>query len=391
MARPSRRPGPDLQNVTTGAMVAIVGVFSSFPIVLQGLTAVGASPEQAGAGLAAAAISMAIAGIVLAWWRREPVSCAWSTPAVALLAVSQPLADGFAGAVAAFIVAGGLITLAGLWPALARLVTSVPTALAQAMLAGVLAGLCMAPFRGLAEAPEVALPILLSWFVVGRVKRILAVPAAVLAAFGVTLWAHDFSLPMTGGWMSHPVWVSPVFSLEAILSLGVPLFVVTMATQNIPAVAVLRSFGYTPPPGPLLAGVGGISLLTAPFGNPATCLAAITASMCANADSHPDPSRRYWSAVMAGVFYSLFGFFAVAVTAVAALAPPMTLQVLAGVALLPVFASSASGALQAEQSREGAAVTFLVTASGITLWGLGAAVWGLVLGGIVLAVRHRKS
>jgi benzoate membrane transport protein len=378
---------PPLQTVWTGVVVAMVGFFSSFPIVLQGLASVGASPMQAASGLMAAALSMGLAGIVLSLWTRLPASVAWSTPGAALLAVTAPVEAGFAGAVAGFLVAGALTVLAGLWRPLARLAEAIPVPLAQAMLGGVLFTLCLAPVRGMVEAPAIIAPVVLAWFVLGRLNKLFAVPGAVLVAAVIIAVTADLSAADFGPLLTAPEWTAPRFSYEAVLGIGVPLFIVTMATQNIPGIAVIRSFGYQPKAGPLFASVGGFSLLSAPFGAPATCLAAITAAMCANEDSHPDPGQRFWSAVMAGLFYCGLGLFAGLITAFAALAPPMLVASVAGLALLGVFANSTAAALAHEDYREAAVITFLVTASGITVFGLGGAVWGLLAGGVVQVVR----
>jgi benzoate membrane transport protein len=333
---------------------------------------------------------MGLAGIVLSIWKRQPISVAWSTPGVALLAVTPMLDSGFSGAVAGFITAGALTIISGLWKPFGRLAGSVPAPIAQAMLAGVLISLCAQPFLAIAEVPATALPIILTWFIVGRIHRLAAVPAAVIAAVIVTALANDFQIDWPASPFTAPVWIAPSFTLAAVLNVGLPLFIVTLATQNIPGIAVLNSFGYRPLPGPLFAGVGAASILSAPFGAPATCLAAITAAMCANEDSHSDPARRFWTAVATGLFYILFGLFAAIITVVAAHAPPMALATLAGVALLGVFANSAHAALQDPSAREAAAVTFLTTASGMTLFGLGAAVWGLILGWSIHVVTHRS-
>ena len=372
------------QPMSAGLVVAIVGFFSSFPIVLQGIKSIGANEVQAASGLMMAAIAMGVAGIGLSLWKKMPISVAWSTPGVALLAVTLPIEDGFAGAVAGFIIAGGLTVVAGLWRPLGRLATSVPAPLAQAMLAGVLVALCIAPFKAVADVPMTAIPVVVTWFVVGRFNKLFAVPAAVIAALIITGFATDFSISLPEKSFALPEFTTPVFSLSAFLSIGLPLFIVTMATQNIPGIAILKANGYTPPAGPLFTGVGVASVASAPFGAPATCLAAITAAMCASEDSHKDPSQRYWTAVISGGLYCVFGLFAIVITSVAVLAPPMLLETLAGVALLGVFANSASAALADPDYREAAAVTFLVTASGITVYGLGAAVWGLIAGGIVV-------
>jgi benzoate membrane transport protein len=371
---------PPFQTVTTGRVVAVVGFFSSFPILLQGLNAMQADAAQSAAGLMAAAISMGLAGIVLSLWRREPVSVAWSTPGVALLAVSAAPESGFAGAVGAFLFAGLLTVIAGLWKPLSRLAAAIPASIAQAMLAGVLLSLCLVPFRALAEAPAQAAPIILTWFIAGRVNRLAAVPAAVIAAAIVIYVDAGSQLQGSPQWISPPVWVTPSFSLSTLVGIGVPLFIVTMATQNIPGVAVMRSYGYGERSGPLVAAVGGFSVLSAPLGAPATCLAAITAAMCANEDSHPDPRQRYWTAVFAGGFYCLLGLFSAVITGFVAFAPPLVVGTLAGVALLGVLGNSAAAAFEQPQDREAAVMTFLITASGVTILGMGGAVWGLLAG-----------
>lgn len=383
------RPFPPMQTVSTGLVVAVVGFFSSFPIVLQGLDAMGASGPQAASGLMMAALAMGLAAIVLSLWYRQPISVAWSTPGAALLAVSAAPAAGFSGAVGAFLFAGALTVLAGMWRPLGRLAAAIPTTLAQAMLGGVLLPLCTVPFQAAVEIPWQALPVILTWFIGGHVHRLLAVPAAVLAAALVVVLFSDGPSVRPDYVLAAPVWITPTFSVASMIGIGVPLFVVTMATQNIPGIAVMRSFGYAPVAGRLFSAVGGASILSAPFGASATCLAAITAAMCSNEDSHPDRDQRYCSAVMAGVFYCLFGVFAVAITRFAAHADPMLMGTLTGVALIGVMANATFAALEVPAEREAAILTFAITASGITVFGLGAAVWGLLAGGIAHGVTTR--
>ncbi|WP_170441563.1 benzoate/H(+) symporter BenE family transporter [Ruegeria arenilitoris] len=383
------RPFPPMQTVSTGLVVAVVGFFSSFPIVLQGLDAMGASGPQAASGLMMAALAMGLAAIALSLWYRQPISVAWSTPGAALLAVSAAPAAGFSGAIGAFLFAGALTVLAGMWRPLGRLAAAIPTSLAQAMLGGVLLPLCIVPFQAAVEIPWQALPVILTWFIAGRVHRLLAVPAAVLAAALVVVLFSDGPSVRPDHLLAAPAWTTPTFSMASMIGIGVPLFVVTMATQNIPGIAVMRSFGYAPVAGRLFSAVGGASILSAPFGAPATCLAAITAAMCSNEDSHPDRDQRYWSAVMAGVFYCLFGVFAVAITGFAAHADPMLMGTLTGVALIGVMANATFAALEVPAEREAAILTFAITASGITVFGLGAAVWGLLAGGIAYGVTTR--
>lgn len=379
---------PPLQTVSTGLVVAIVGFFSSFPIVLQGLATMGATPSEASSGLMVAALSMGLTAIVISLITRQPASVAWSTPGAAFLAVSLAPAGGFAEAVGAFLTAGALTGLAGLYRPLRQIAASVPLALAHALLAGVLITLCAQPFLALAEAPYTAVPILLTWAIVGKLSRLFAVPAAVLMAVGLTLWGGAVSAP--DHIITRPALVLPAFSIASTLGLALPLFLITMATQNSPGMAVLKGEGYPPRPGFFLSAVGLASLLSAPFGALQTCLAAITSSLCAGAESHPDTALRYWSAVMGGVFYCLFGLFSALIISFAAAAPAQTLEVLAGLALLGVFANSASIALADPRSREAAAITFLTTASGVSLLGLSGAVWGLLLGGLAYRFSQKS-
>ncbi|MDU8928691.1 benzoate/H(+) symporter BenE family transporter [Alisedimentitalea sp. MJ-SS2] len=379
----------DRSTFLTGLVVAVVGFFSSFPILLQGINQMGASPSQAASALMAAALAMGLAGIGLSLWQRMPISVAWSTPGAALLAVTAPDAAGFAGAVAAFLVAGLLTMIAGLWKPLTRATTMVPAPVAHAMLAGILLSICARPVLAAVEIPQYALPIIATWFIVSRFNRLFATPAAVLVMGAVIIWANGGTWPLPDYVLTAPEFVAPVFSWGGVMGIALPLFVVTMATQNVPGIAVLRAERYDPSPGPSIAAVGGFSVLSAPFGAPATCLAAITAAMCASPDAHPDPEQRYLAAVWAGLFYCLFGIFAGVITAFTAVAPAMVLPTLAGVALFGVFVGSASAAMADPSGREAAALTFVITASGVSFLGLGGAVWGLIAGSLVWMLRSR--
>ncbi|WP_171238170.1 MULTISPECIES: benzoate/H(+) symporter BenE family transporter [unclassified Ruegeria] len=383
------KPLPPVQTISTGLVVSVVGFFSSFPIILQGLETMGASEAEAASGLMSAAIAMGLAAIFLSLRYRQPISVAWSTPGAALLAVSATPAEGFSGAIGAFLCAGALTVLAGLWKPLGRLAAAIPTTLAQAMLGGVLLPLCIVPFKAAVELPWQALPVILTWFIAGRFNKLFAVPAAVVAAALVVVFSAEGTSVRPESFLAPPVWTMPTFSLASAIGIGLPLFVVTMATQNIPGIAVMRGFGYTSEPGKLFSSVGGASLLSAPFGAPATCLAAITAAMCSNEDSHPDRALRYWSAIMAGLFYCLFGVFAVAITGFAAHADPLLMGTLTGVALIGVMANATFAALEVPAEREAAILTFAITASGITAFGLGAAVWGLLAGGVAYLISQR--
>lgn len=378
------------QAVSAGLLSAFVGFASSFAVIVQGLNAVGASQAQAASGLMALSISMGLCAIWLSLRTRLPISIAWSTPGGALLATTGAVEGGFSAAVGAFLVSGLLIVLAGSWPRLGRWVAAIPPALANAMLAGVLLGLCLAPVRAVAEMPLAGLAIVVTWAVVAKFRRLYAVPAAVIVTLGLIAVTASVSPDSLGSIWPDPVPVTPAFSLAALIGIALPLFIVTMASQNIPGMAVLHANDYRPEAGPLFRATGLFSIAAAPFGGHAVNLAAITAALCAGPDAHPDPAKRYWAAVIAGVFYVIFGLFAAAATAFISASPPVLIQAVAGLALLGAFGSALMAALADARDREAAVITFLVTGSGLGFFGISGAFWGLIAGGAVLALTRWK-
>lgn len=380
------------QSFFMGVLTAFVGFVSSFAVVLQGLKGVGATDVEAASGVMALSIAMGLCAIVLSAVTRMPVSIAWSTPGAALLATSGAVEGGFPVAVGAFLICAALIVVAGLFKPLGRAVAAIPASLANAMLAGILLSLCFAPVKAVGFDPLLGLPIVAAWIVVGAFRRLWAVPAA-LGAFVLVL---VFGIDIPEGGLANVVrsalppveLVTPVFSAQAAVSIAVPLFLVTMASQNIPGIAVLRVNHYQPPAGPFFVATGLFSLLSAPFGGHAVNLAAITAAMCAGEDAHPDPKRRYWAAIVSGIFYVLFGLLAGGVTAFVTLAPPILIQAVAGLALVGAFSGSALSAFREAADREAAAITFLVTASGIGFGGISGAFWGLLAGALMLGLSH---
>ncbi|MCU0853653.1 MAG: benzoate/H(+) symporter BenE family transporter [Acetobacteraceae bacterium] len=378
--------GASIQATGAGLLAGLVGFASSFAVVLQGLTAAGADAAQAASGLAVLTAAMGLCGIVLSVATRMPVSVAWSTPGAALLATSGAPDGGFAAAVGAFIAAGVLVIAAGLFRPLGRAVAAIPGPLANAMLGGVLFSLCLAPVRAAAEVPLLALPMLAAWALAGRVSRLAAIPAALAAAvIGVAL-----SVPVgpIGPIVAVPVLVVPAVVPSALLGIALPLFLVTMASQNIPGIAVLSANGYRPSPGPLFTATGIASVAAAPFGSHAVNLAAITAAICAGPGAHPNPERRWWAATVAGATYLVFGILAGGVTGLAALAPPVLVQAVAGLALLGPLAAALVAGLAEPKHREAAIVTFVVSASGLSIAGIGAAFWGLLAGGALMLLAR---
>jgi benzoate membrane transport protein len=342
----------------------------------------------------ALSVAMGAGGVWLSLRTRMPISVAWSTPGAALLATSGAVAGGFPAAVGAFLATGLLIVFSGLWKPLGHWVAAIPAPLASAMLAGVLLDLCLAPVRAVAQLPAPGLAIVITWAVVARFNRLFAVPAAVLVAFVLIGATTDLSGLHAAALWPHPVLVAPAFSLPALIGIALPLFIVTMASQNIPGMAVLHVNGYHPAPSPLFRDTGLLTLVSAPFGAHAVNLAAITAAICAGPDSHPETERRWPAAVVAGIGYILFGLLASAATAFMGAAPPVLIESVAGLALLGAFGQAMLGAVSDPRDREAAIVTFLVAGSGLNFMGIGGAFWGLLAGGAVLALtkwRVRKS
>jgi len=381
-----------IQALTAGVLASIVGFGSAFAVVVAGLQGVGADQAEAASGLMAVSISMGVCAIWLSLKTKLPISVAWSTPGAALLATTGAVEGGFSAAVGAFLVCGVLLVAAGLWKPLGRWVAAIPAPLANAMLAGVLLSLCLAPVKAVAELPYLALPIIIAWALMTRINRLYAVPVAVVVTAIAVGLTTEVTVGELGNLWPDPILVMPSFPPQAMIGIALPLFIVTMASQNIPGMAVLNANGYRPNPSPLFATTGLFSLFSAPFGGHAVNLAAITAALCAGEDAHPDPARRYWAAVVSGIVYVVFGLMAGAATAFISASPPVLIQAVAGLALLGALGSSLMAAVSEARDREAAIVTFLVTASGLTFVGVSGAFWGLVAGGAVMALaRWRRG
>jgi benzoate membrane transport protein len=373
----------------TGFLTTFVGFAASFAVVMQGLYAVGASDVQVISGIMMMCLFKAICEIYLSLKHKMPITIAWSTPGAALLASTGAITGGFPVAVGAFVIAAALIVLAGLWKPLERLVSTIPLSLANAMLAGVLLPLCLAPFTAITDFPLYGLMILIVWLVVGQISKLWAVPAA-LAVFAIILFggigvSDTQWQDVRDAAFVWPEFVSPQWSLQATIGIALPLFIVTMASQNITGYGVLRAYGYAPKAGELFWVTGLGSALAAPFGGHGINLAAITAAMCASDEAGPDPAKRYWASVMSGVFYLMLVPVVGAAIAFVALAPVALIKAVAGLALIGAFVGALKGAVSDDREREAAGLTFLITASGISLLGISAPFWGLMAGIVMLA------
>ena len=381
-----------VSTFTAGFVAVLVGFTSSVAIVFQAAQAFGATPAQITSWIWALGLGMGLCTLVPSLILRKPVMVAWSTPGAAVLATAG-LAGGFSmgEAVGAFMVSAALITLAGITGWFERVMNRIPAEIAAALLAGVLARFGLQAFA----AAQTALPLVLTMLVVYLVARrwapryavVVTLAAAIVfaAAQGQMVWsAVQLELAM-------PVFVAPEFSVAALVSLAVPLFVVTMASQNLPGVAVIRASGYHLPVSRLLTLTGVATLVLAPFGGFALNFSAITAAMCMGPEAHPDRERRYTAAVSCGALYVAIGLFGAVITGLLTAFPKELVVAIAGLALLGTIASGLATALRAEAHREAALITFLVTLSGVVIAGVGSAFWGVVAGSFALFVQQYRN
>ncbi|WP_066452829.1 benzoate/H(+) symporter BenE family transporter [Castellaniella caeni] len=380
-----------LSHLASGFIAVLVGYTSSVAIVFQAATAAGAQDAQLASWLWALGIGMGITciGLSLAW--RAPVLTAWSTPGAALLATS--LGDiGLAQSIGVFMASSVLITLCGITGWFQKLMDWVPRHLASAMLAGILLRFGMDLFTSMRTQAGLVLVMFVVFLLARRLLPRYSVPLALFA--GMVGAALQGSLSLRGlDWTpAHPVWMAPAFSLSAFIGVAIPLFIVTMTSQNIPGLAVLRANGYHQvPASPVISWTGLTGILLAPFGGFAYNLAAITAAICMSPDADPDTRERYKASVWAGVFYLLTGIFGATVIALFAAFPHELVAAIAGLALLGTLSTSIHDSLQAPEHRDAALVTFLATASGMSLLGIGSAFWGLVLGGVCHWMLRKKA
>ncbi|MCW8087055.1 benzoate/H(+) symporter BenE family transporter [Sabulicella glaciei] len=364
---------------SSALIAALVGFGGTVVLVVQAVRALGATVEQTGSAITALCLGIGIAGIALSLRWRIPVVLAWSTPGAALLAattqgVPWPVAIGV------FLAAALLMIALGIVPALGRWAERIPSTVAAAMLAGVLLPFCLNLFR-LGESEPLLVAVLVAVFIAARRRVPLHALLLVLAAgVAMALGRGDVGPLPPGATFGTLLPVAPVFDARAIISLGLPLFLVTLVSQNLPGLVVLRAAGYAPKPGPLLRGTGLATLLAAPFGAPAVNLAAITAAICTNREAHPEAAKRWTVGVIYGGLYLLLALFSPLLVRFFLALPPGVIAVLTGLALVPALTGAMEAMLAAKEDRDPAILTFLATGSGLSLFGLGSAFWGLVAG-----------
>jgi benzoate membrane transport protein len=376
-----------LSAATAGFVAVLVGFTSSVAIVFQAAQAFGATPAVISSWMWALGIGMGLCSAVPSLWLRKPVMVAWSTPGAAVLAVAGA-GHSMGEAVAAFLISAAAITLFGVTGWFERVMNRIPMAVAAALLAGVLARFGLQAFT----AAQTALPLVASMLVAYLLGRRVAPRYAVPLTLGVGV--IHVALRGQLAWsevrlsLASPVFIAPEFTWAAAISLALPLFVVTMASQNLPGVAAMKASGYDMPVSGLLTVTGVATLLLAPFGAFALNFSAITAAICMGREAHEDPSRRYTAAVSCGLLYVLIGCFGAAVTGVLTAFPRELVAAIAGLALLGTIGAGLATAVQDETHREAAVITFLVTLSGVAIAGIGSAFWGVVAGVIALLVQQ---
>ena len=379
--------------VVAGFVAVLVGYTSSVAIVFQAAQALGASTAQTVSWLWALGLAMGISSIALSLHYRQPVLAAWCTPGAALLAATQGLS--LAEATGAFVVCAVLIIGVGATGWFERLMDRVPMAVAAALLAGVLTRFGLDAVLSARTAPGLVVVMAAAFLAGRRWWPRFAVPGVLLAGVAVAAWQGRLDLgPLLGlgaaAWAT-PVFVMPQFSLGSVVGVALPLFIVTMASQNLPGVAAQRAAGYDIPVSPVTTATGLVTLVLAPFGAFAINLAAITAAICMGPEAHPDPTRRYTASIAAGVFYLCIGLVGGAVIGLLQALPRELVLVVAGLALLGTITGGLAAALKDERHRDAAGLTFLVTLSGVTLAGVGSAFWGLAAGALALVVQQWRK
>lgn len=373
------RHGFSFPLLVSGFIAVLVGYSSSAAIIFQAAQAAGASPTQIGGWLSMLGVAMGITSLGLSLWYRMPILTAWSTPGAALLATSFH-GISLNDAIGVFIFANALIVLSGVTGLFARVMNHIPQAIAAAMLAGILLRFGLDAFAGLQSHFVLCGSMCLAWLLSRRWLARYAILCTLLAGVAMALWQGTLHFPAQAVSFVLPHAVMPHFTLSALIGIGLPYFLVTMASQNAPGIATLQAHGYTPPVSSLMSWTGITALLLSPFGGFSVCVAAITAAICMGEDVHPDARRRWIASALAGGFYLLAGLFGALIGLLFSALPLVLIQTLAGLALLATLGGSLQRALAEAHQRDAALITFLITASGVSLLGIGAAFWGLVGG-----------
>lgn len=373
--------------ISSAATAVVVGFASTILLIVQAAQAVGATPSQQASWVAVLCFGMAVTSFYLSWTHRMPIITAWSTPGAALIATSAA-GISYENALGAFVVSGLLMALTALIKPLARAIAQIPAPIAAAMLAGVLLKYTLGVPAAALSMPLFVFPLIIVFFGLRLSIPLFAVPVVVVLGVGMAAFAGSFASDCCTVGFTRLEWTTPRFDWTTILSLGVPLFLVTMASQNLPGFAVLRAGGYEPPVTSCLLTTGLASMAMAPFGSHSVNMAAITASLVTGPDTHEDPAKRWLVAWPYLVLYVAVGFAAALLVQILGSLPAALITTIVGLALFSPLMGSVVAMLKEARDIESALITFLVTASGMTFYGVGAAFWGLVAGLVLFGARH---
>ena len=374
-----------LSALVAGFIAMLTGHTSGLVLIFQAGQAAGLSDLLIASWIWALSLGMAVCTIGLSLYYRAPIVVAWSTPGAALLISSLP-GVSFSEAIGAYLLCATLLTIVGLTGTFERLMRHLPASLAAALLAGILFRIASAIFDAVEQQSLLVLSMLGSYLIFKRLQPRYAVLAALIVGSGLAYQLGLLDLSAVPLSVAVPVWTTPTFTFNAAISIGLPLFVVAMASQNIPGLAVLRAVGYNVPASPLLSATGIASFVLAPLGAHGVNLAAITAAICTGPHAHEDPRKRYTAAIFCGLFYALAGLFGASLVALFAALPSALLLSVAAIALLGSIGNGLSVAMHAPNEREAALLTFMVSASGVSFFGIGSAFWGLVAGVATLLI-----
>lgn len=379
-------------SLTSSALTAVVvGFASTILLIMEAADAVGANDAEKASWAAALCIGMAITSFILSWRYKMPIITAWSTPGAALIATSSSAGIDYRSAIGAFIAAGVLMCVTALFKPVAQAIEKIPSSIAAGMLAGVLLRYTMGVPGAAIDLPWLVLPLIVIFFGLRVWQPLFAVPVVVVAGVALAAFSGSFGQGCCSFSITQPVWTTPSFNWPVIVGLGLPLYLVTMASQNLPGFAVLKASGYQPPVTGSLWVTGLGSIIFAPFGSHQLNLAAITASIVTGPESHPDPSKRWLVAWPYLVLYILVGLAAASFVAILGSLPKPLITAIAGLALFAPLLGSATAMFKNNGEIEAALATFLVSASGITIYGVGAPFWGLVAGLVLYGARHLNA
>jgi benzoate membrane transport protein len=378
-------------SLTSATLTAVVvGFASTILLIMEAADAVGASPAEKASWAASLCIGQAVTTLILSWRYKMPIITAWSTPGAALIATSAAGVD-YRSAIGAFIASGLLMCVTALFKPVARAIEKIPASIAAGMLAGVLLRYSMGVPNAAIELPWQVMPLIIIFFALRVWQPLFAVPVVVVAGLVLASMAGAFSAGCCSIGITEPIWTTPSFNWPVIVGLGLPLYLVTMASQNLPGFAVLKASGYQPPVTGSLWVTGLGSIVFAPFGAHQLSLAAITASIVTDPEAHPDPQKRWLVAWPYLILYTLVGLAAASFVTILGSLPKPLITAIAGLALFAPLLGSATAMFKEKEQIEAALATFLVSASGIVFYGVGAPVWGLVAGLILFGARHIQS